>query len=193
MKAAKPADFWFFGGVWPLFRQALSQSHNMCAVSMTSGPFSPPYLIVWCIRAASIGLIEWNVPTLHFISSLSITNTSLLMHFSLNYSLMPWVSFWKVDIFLIDRHSTRTLRDLRGNSVSISGWGLGWSRRCLYSVCKSIPNHKTAHSDGECWIYYGRCNLLNCCLCPFVIINQRAAGQKSNLDHCRVIPLLSLW
>lgn len=43
---------------------------------------------------------------------------------------------------------------------------------------QSIANNKTALSDGECWIYSGQCNLLNCCSCPFIIINQRAAGPK---------------
>lgn len=62
--------------------------------------------------------------------------------------------------------------------LSFCGCSLNLFERRLYSAHKSIANNKAAHSAGECWIYYGWCNLLNCCLRSFVIINQRAAGPK---------------
>lgn len=66
------------------------------------------------------------------------------------------------------------------------GCSLNLFERRLYSVHKSIANNKAAHSAGECWIYYGWCNLLNCCLHSFVIINHGAARPKEQFG-----PLLS--
>lgn len=59
--------------------------------------------------------------------------------------------------------------------------------RYLNPVYQSITNNKAAHSEEECWIGSNPCNLLNCCSFPFIIINQREAGPKSNLEHCRVL------
>lgn len=83
--------------------------------------------------------------------------------------------FW---VFLINHHSTRTFSDHGENTVNLWGSALGWNWRHLYAVCRSIPKNKTAHSDGESWIYSDQCNSLNPCSCPFIIINQRAAGPK---------------
>lgn len=90
--------------------------------------------------------------------------------------------FGKSNLFccvsLINHHSTRTRTGRGENTVNLCGFDLCWNLRRLCGVYKPIPKNKTARSDGESWIYSGQCNLLNCCSCPFIIINQRAARPK---------------
>lgn len=78
------------------------------------------------------------------------------------------------------------------NTPKHRGFDLCWNWRRLFAVHQSIPKNETAHSDGESWIYSGQCNSLNCCSCPFIIINQKAAGPKEQFRALRVIPLLTL-
>lgn len=66
---------WFWWKQLIHFSVFLQSHHNQMSVmyeSMTSGPFSLPYLIRWWIWAAVVLLREWNVPTVHF-HRLSIT------------------------------------------------------------------------------------------------------------------------
>lgn len=52
-----------------------------------------------------------------------------------------------------------------------------------FVCCAAVK--KTDCSDRESWIYSGQCNSLNICSCPFIIINQRAAGPKEQFRALR--------
>lgn len=75
-------------------------------------------------------------------------------------------------ISLINHHSTRALWWEHCEALTCVEIG----DVCM--LCTSQYQRIKQLADGESWIYPGWSNLLNCCSCPFIIINQRAAGPK---------------
>lgn len=173
---------WFWWKQLILFFFLLQHHHNRISVlyeSMTSGRLSLPYLMRWWTWAAVVLRRQWDVPAVHF-HRLSITTVCSAIRF-------PRKSC-KSCISETDHRSAGTLPELCMTSAKTvssccgcSGPNLVEGR--LYSAHKSIANNKAAHSAGECWIYYGWCNLLSCCLRSFVTINQRAAGPKEQFGR----------
>lgn len=120
----------------------------------------------------------------------SFVNIYLIMHFCFN-KMQTWTLMPSVLPFDESPLCQDSLWYLWKHREHLRLWPvLRW--RCLNPVYWSIANNKAAHSDEECKIGSYLCNLLNCCSCPFIIINQRAAGPKEQFRALQSSTLLSL-
>lgn len=147
--------------------QVLSLSHNAYAVSMMKLYCRPSpltqsnYMVLLC----SVSAKHMHICSM-IICILDITVKTWCPQFFSKLNL-PFL------LLLNDKSPVYQKPEWTGN---LRVWPMSELETLL--CYQSIPTNKTACSDGESWIYFAWCNSLNCCLCPFIIINHRAVEPK---------------